>query len=73
MQATLFCLGVNAIRDCCFSTLERIYFNLSRQTTKQLKLHSLGSPRTPKYLAHHIRARREVMLEDRLASTLHVS
>jgi hypothetical protein len=55
------------------ATSRIIYFNLSGKTTKQLMLHSLSRPRTFKYLTNDIRAGRKVILEDRLASTPHIS
>src|SRR4051794_7995530 len=68
-----FYLGRNAISAYRFSNLRITYFNLRGKTTKQLKFHSLSRPRTTKYVINYIRAGREVMLEDRLASTLHIS
>jgi hypothetical protein len=47
--------------------------NFGRQATKQLKLHPFSSFWALKYLTHYIRARREIMLESRLASTPYIS
>ena len=47
-------------------------FNLSRQATEQLKLHSFSRLRTIENVTNNIRARRKIMLESGLSSTSHV-
>jgi hypothetical protein len=47
--------------------------NFGRQAIEQLKLHPLSSLWTLKYTTNDIRARWEIMLEGRLASTPHIN
>jgi hypothetical protein len=72
------CLIVQEVRTTSQNIIQVYYTYLLRQiklsshTTKQLKLHPLRSLWTLKYITNYIRARREIMLEYWLPSTLHV-
>ena len=45
---------------------------MDSKPSKQLKLHPLSSLGAISNISHHIRARREIVLEDRLSSPSHV-
>jgi hypothetical protein len=48
------------------------YFNLSSEATKQFEFHPFRCLWTTENVTDNIRARREIMLKPRLASTLHI-